>query len=538
MCGVPRAGATGNHGLLGFLYHAFFAGDIAPFRWSYELEQNIRWFLFGPHLALHHLVMWSYRLVTAGLACRLVHEYAARQKWEWSAAACYLPIAYGLFCPIVPESRIGLQEPLFSLLMLAAVNLLLSQMNHAEAGKERDWLFIGTIVLLSGMKEPAVPVAGLLFLFFFALQIRHRRGHWVRNGAILLFLAYSAARVAIVARNDTYSQGQGNLSSFNPGWLFYRMRETFETIVLWRSGLVWLTALCTLFLLAGMVRLLRDFKRPSNRSAALLFLLLFGLLFLLTAKMKLVLRYCEPTIWVAAVVMGVGLAQIRSMWKSPVAELLAALALAAIVAGNYLPFNDQFAFQANAREYENRFLDAVTTRLDGQNADEVLVFGISKDHEWGIRRSEPPVLAKMFLEEYRPIVLAQPAIQGIPVERTEKIHAGSLLIGIVSGKQLREEIPELHVEELAEFKPRASFGVLQFQHGLTEFFRRLHICADNHWIDGGSPQSIAEEASLAYLADHRCPSLTAYPRTGRGEGDRRILLPGHRKISQSPPVIG
>ena len=32
--------------------------------------------------------------------------------------------------------------------------------------------------------------------------------------------------------------------------------------------------------------------------------------------------------------------------------------------------------------------------------------------------------------------------------------------------------------------------------------------------------------------------FTAYPRTGRGEGDRHILLPGHRKMSQSPPVFG
>ncbi len=32
--------------------------------------------------------------------------------------------------------------------------------------------------------------------------------------------------------------------------------------------------------------------------------------------------------------------------------------------------------------------------------------------------------------------------------------------------------------------------------------------------------------------------LTAYPRTGRGEGDRHILLAWHRKMSQSPPVLG
>ena len=32
--------------------------------------------------------------------------------------------------------------------------------------------------------------------------------------------------------------------------------------------------------------------------------------------------------------------------------------------------------------------------------------------------------------------------------------------------------------------------------------------------------------------------FTAYPRTGRGEGGRHILLPGHRKMSQSPPVLG
>ncbi len=32
--------------------------------------------------------------------------------------------------------------------------------------------------------------------------------------------------------------------------------------------------------------------------------------------------------------------------------------------------------------------------------------------------------------------------------------------------------------------------------------------------------------------------FTAYPRTGRGAGDRHILLPGHRKMSQSPPVLG
>ena len=32
--------------------------------------------------------------------------------------------------------------------------------------------------------------------------------------------------------------------------------------------------------------------------------------------------------------------------------------------------------------------------------------------------------------------------------------------------------------------------------------------------------------------------LSAYPRTGRGEGDRHILLTGHRKMSQSPPVLG
>ena len=39
-------------------------------------------------------------------------------------------------------------------------------------------------------------------------------------------------------------------------------------------------------------------------------------------------------------------------------------------------------------------------------------------------------------------------------------------------------------------------------------------------------------------ADAPLTPLTAYPRTGRGEGDRHILLPGHRKMSQSPPVLG
>jgi len=32
--------------------------------------------------------------------------------------------------------------------------------------------------------------------------------------------------------------------------------------------------------------------------------------------------------------------------------------------------------------------------------------------------------------------------------------------------------------------------------------------------------------------------LKAYPRTVRGEGDRHNLLTGHRKMSQSPTVLG
>ena len=36
----------------------------------------------------------------------------------------------------------------------------------------------------------------------------------------------------------------------------------------------------------------------------------------------------------------------------------------------------------------------------------------------------------------------------------------------------------------------------------------------------------------------RKPRFGAYSRTCRGEGDRHILLTGHRKMSQSPPVFG
>jgi hypothetical protein len=492
---ATRAGAVGNRGLLEFLYRTFVAGDISRFRWSYELEQNLRWFLFGPHLAAHHFVMCCYRIATAGLACRLVHKYTSRRNWIHSIAACYFPIAYGLFFPIVPECRIGLQEPLFSLLMLAAANLLLSRMDDSANRQQSDWLFVWVIILLAGMKEPAVPVAGLLFVFHFVTQIRRQQAHLIRNGVVLVFLIYCIARVAIAASNDSYSQAQANLSSLNFGWLFFRARETLETIVLWRSGFVWLTVLCGVFLMVGGGRMLSDLRGGKDRWPALLFILLFGVLFLMTAKMKMVLRYCEPTIWISSIVMGVGVAQLQQYLKSRIVDALAVAALLAIVMGNYLPFIDQFAYQANAREYENRFLNDLTKRLDQQNASEVLIFGISTDHPWGIRRSEPAILAKMFLEEYRPLILSQPAVRGIPIERSEKIHPGALLIGIASEQQLRKEIPNLEVEEIVEFKPSADTLAFRWRRMLTESFQRFHLCVADNWNDAGSPESIAGEPS-------------------------------------------
>ena len=57
------------------------------------------------------------------------------------------------------------------------------------------------------------------------------------------------------------------------------------------------------------------------------------------------------------------------------------------------------------------------------------------------------------------------------------------------------------------------------------------------------PPTISRNSPLKKGAGSERPDefvegFTAYPRTGRGEGDRHILLPGHRKMSQSPPVLG
>ncbi len=489
---ATRAGATGNHGLLEFLYTAFFSPDIARFRWFYELEQNARWMLFGPQLAAHHLVMFVYRLVTAWLACRVVRRYCDLDRTSCTLTATMVCLSYGLLFPVVPESRIGLQEPLFSLFLLAAIDRLIAtiQTPSPVADRVADWRLAVLLVLLSGTKEPAVFIAALLLGIHLVLQWQRGKVHWGLNGGMLILMGLSVYRVIVVARNDTYSQAQGELNSLQLGWMYYRLRQTAEILVLGPSQISWLTVLCSLLLFAGCLKLLRDLLQVRMRMSALMLLMVLVGLLVLTAKMKLVLRYGEPLMWLATVVMAIGMTQWQMLSRSRWSEALAVVAVLAIGMGNYGPFNEQFVFQANAREAENRFLNDFSRRLEEANQTEVLIFGISPKHDWGLRRTEQAILVKMYLEEYRPMIQNRTAIHGVPVERTEKVHAGALLIGHVSDDILRKEFPELQVEVVSRITPLADSLAVRWHTILSEFAQHLGGSSSGKWIDGGSPEGL------------------------------------------------
>lgn len=495
-CAVS-AGAYGHGGIGAFLQHVFVDSDLSRYRWFWELEQNVRWSLLGDHPGLHHLVMLAYRIATAICAALVVREFTGSRHGFAPAAT----VAYGLFLPVVPEARLGLQEPLFSLCMILSL-LGVCRLLQRYGGDARQMptaeraMLVLALVCLSGTKEPAVASLALFVVVILAAQFVHRRLFSPLSAILALLVAMTVWRVSLVATGDAYSADQANVNSFNVGWLVWRLRQTIGILLARPSGLLWLSGLISTVFVAGGITLLRTsrdgVRSGKTQSVLVLGTLLVGML-LVSAKLKFVMRYSEPLIWVASLLFGLGLWGLERYLQGGWRKWGLGIVVLCVPLGNFSAFVWQFATQANYRDMENATISSIE-QIHGQNTEiPIFIFGASPNHEWdGFRRFEHATLMRKYLEQYRPVFRGVQSIPLRPLEEQtfQEATENWVLVAQSSLDEIEEAIgKELMAVPIATHTLGADAVATDVMHATQRIcqFLRLSSGQESSWGDSGSP---------------------------------------------------
>jgi hypothetical protein len=500
-CAVS-AGAYGHGSTASFVRHVFLDSDLSRYRWFWELEQNLRWSLLGDHPGLHHLVMLAYRVLTALGATLVVRELTN----SWLGFAPAATIAYGLFLPVVPEARLGLQEPLFSLSMIFSL-LCVCRLLQRYGGDIRRMpmperlALIFSFVCLSGTKETAVAPLFLFVVVVLASQFFNRQLASPLSLGLTLLVAFTIWRVLLVANGDAYSVEQANVDRFNIGWFVWRLRQTIWILLAGPSGLPWLSGIITIIYFAGAVTAVRTMwagtRSGRMQSIIVIGALLVGML-LVTAKLKFVMRYAEPLIWIASLMFGLGVwgleRQLKNSWQKWCLGILVLL----VPLGNYSAFVWQFATQANYRDMENSTIVSIEEAYAQNPEIPLFVFGASPNHSWdGVRRFEHATLMKSYLHRYRPIFRGVPSIDLRPVEQQTDSEAKNdwTLVAMSSLQDVEEALGQkLVAVPIVTHTLGADRVTTDLMHNMQWICQACCLSAghEDAWADSGSPHAFQD----------------------------------------------
>lgn len=491
----------GEGGVPYFLRHTFIDSDLYRFHWLWDLEQTVRWILLGDHPGRHHLIMLSYRLLTCVAAVWVSLMITTTRSWVIMLA----PAAYGFFMPIVPESRLGAQEPLFSLFLLISLGFVCRVITNyrGDLAKLSGWEKTGLVIsflCLSGTKETALVALALLTAVLLICQLEQRRAAFGLSTLLIAITVFVAWRVYVVATFNAYAAGSANLGSFNLGWLAWRLRQTVGLLTAVPSSELWLTVLLLgIFAMSGltMVRSLRRIRDCPSGRALLVVVVLLVTLILVSAQLRYVIRYAEPAMWTAAVMFGVGLCEITRRLPHRCQSAFAILVMLLVCLGNYSAFLLPFASQQTERRMEQEAIASLLAAHEASPDRNLYIFGASPDHDWDpVRRIESATLMQSYLKHYRPLYQDRPAVTLASIEQMPvRIEPGTVIVARSDFETVARELDrEIPVQLVSEHGLRHDSKIVQLYEGVAASARLLGLSAgmESAWTDAGAPPKLTD----------------------------------------------
>lgn len=508
---ATATGMTGRGGPLEFVLHAFFSPEPDRYRWFWELEQDIRWTILGDAPGAHHFVMLLYRVTTALLASRILYEFHLEPSSRVALAA---PVAYGFFFPIVPEARLGLQEPLAAMFLLIStlfvVRLLVRWTGNINTMPRKEKLLIVlSFLLFSGTKENMVVAGAGIVLAYLSIQLRARSYAPILTCTLIAILIVWILRVSAVAASARYASDQSNLDAFNAGWLWWRWKMEAKDLLAAKSELNWLSVLISASFVAAVAYIVlkaRDLRNSRSGAALILVLVLLIAQLAVTAKLDDVPRYASPSVWLAAIIFGVGVHAIGNTLRAFGPGVSFSICIL-VSLGMTTAFLWHFSSQQRNTAVVHQMLTALTDLADDRGENNVVVFGASPFHPWWtLRRSEPIWQVQQFLSNYRPRFNRKAAVQTTPVEIWVS-QAGatgtSFLLANHPSELIQEELGRnIKLAEERSFCTGRTIEVSGFSYeDLRSVGQSIGLSRgkESAWRDAGSPAGDPGEVDCWYI---------------------------------------
>ncbi len=502
------AGPNSNVGFFEYVWGAFTDPMAGRFRWFFDFKMSLLWNLFATNLGLLHAIEYLIRIMICALSvyCLCIVEKPT------SVLICIAPVIYGFFFPIVPESRLGLQEPIQSLMMIACMSWIcrLLVINNGNLSATSHFSRLGftlIFICLSGCKETSFLYMTAFLAPLLWCQFKYKEFRFLFTGVLLVTLFITLWRVWIVFSN---SEGYGHQQAggLNLGWIFYIMRTTIQDRILmfWGERPLLAVLVLIVFLLVP-VKVYRSFKDSEmiGKQCARLFVILFGFIsLLLVAKLKLVMRYMEPAMWIVSIIFGIGLNCFDHKLKALYPKICMCIFLLLIALGNYPQFLWHFAAQANTRNNEARLLEYISNVYDRNPSANVYIFGWDEKSEWyTVRRIEEARHIMDYFEHYRPKYLDQTSHSIIPIEKVSKVSIsnGALLISKSSDEVIRANSEMNYtLYKVAEFAPPKHTPAVDVYLWVKRTLSQSGLWKGSveRWRDAGSPSGLYNDRWYVY----------------------------------------
>ena len=480
------------------------------FRWFFDFKMSLLWNLFATNLGLLHAIEYLIRIIICALSvyCLCIVEKPT------SVLVCIAPVIYGFFSPIVPESRLCLQEPIQSLMMIACMSwicrlLVINNGNLSDTSYFSRFGFTLIFICLSGSKETSFLYMTAFLVPLIWCQFKYKKFQFLFTGVLLITLLITLWRVWVIFSSpEGYGYQQAEGGGFNLGWLFYIMRTTIldRILMFWGERPLLAVLVLVVFLLVP-VKVYRSFKDSEmiGKQCARLFVILFGFISLLfVAKLQLVMRYMEPAMWIVSIIFGIGLSCFDHKLKALYPKICMYIFLLLIALGNYPKFLWHFAAQANVRNNEARLLAYISNVYDKYPSANVYIFGWDEKSEWmAVRRIEQAIQIKHYFEYFRPKYLDQTSHSIIPIEKAPEgiIANGRLLISKSNDEVIRENSEMNYtLYKVAEFAPQRHTPAVDVYLWIKRVLSQSGLWNGSvkRWRDAGSPGGLYNDRWYIY----------------------------------------
>ncbi len=505
------AGLQGQKGIASFVFNQFFDNDSGRLRWIYDIEQHIRWAIVGDNLGIHHLIILIYRLLTAFFCMCCVH-YLTNTK---NMLVLLSPLAFALFHPIVPESRIGAQEPLFCMFLMLSIFLFFRfiQINKLEANNcsiKLRLLFIFSMIGLIGSKEPAIVPYCIIFAGFIITQYLFKRFYLFDNIILLTVMLVTASQIYFLVMGGYSGQQSGITKEINLGWYLWLLKETFLFILFLPNDLLWQRMISiTIIIFGTFICVYKCFINIQLRSIQWLIysipLLLVFFLLIFFSKMQPCPRYFAPLVWIFALFFAIGVNGIIDYFKrSKIGIFFISLVLLLLPLANYTAFLHQFLAQKIQRDVENSVISYIEESKSNDPQSIFFIFGMSPDikHAWdGFRHVENCVMLHDYLLKYRPTHKNLPSIKIYPIEEIEieMVNHNNANVYLISAQSIGK-IQNVFGDSMFKFISTKRFAIDNIDSNnlqilfkrMKDFMQYINFSAnkEHKWSDAGSPKHV------------------------------------------------